>query len=102
MLNRLTLSCQHFLIYLKQQSKFDFIAGIVVFLVAMPLCLSVAIASGAPLFSGLLSGIIGGIVVGLLSNSKVSISGPSPGMAAIVIAAIAQLGISMFFYWPWF
>ena len=55
----------------------DFPAGLVVFLIAVPLCLGIALASGAPLFSGLISGIIGGIVVGLLSNSQLSVSGPA-------------------------
>lgn len=79
-------------IYQKRHFKFDFIAGIVLFLVAIPLCLGTALASGAPLFSGILSGIIGGIIVGVLSNSAVSVSGPAAGMAAVVLGAIAQLG----------
>lgn len=72
--------------------KFDFVASIVVFLVAIPLCLGIALASGAPLFSGILSGIIGGIVVGYLSGSHVSVSGPAAGMAAVVVTAVAQIG----------
>lgn len=72
--------------------KDDFTASIVVFLVAIPLCLGIALASGAPLFSGLLAGVIGGIVVGSLSASEVSISGPAAGLLAIVLAAIAELG----------
>lgn len=72
--------------------KFDFVASIVVFLVAIPLCLGIALASGAPLMSGILSGIIGGIVVGIISESSVSVSGPAAGMAAVVLAAITQLG----------
>ncbi|ETO93727.1 bifunctional SulP family inorganic anion transporter/carbonic anhydrase [Legionella oakridgensis] len=79
-------------VYKRRALKFDFIAAIVVFLVAIPLCLGIALASGAPLFSGILSGIIGGIVVGSLSGSQVSVSGPAAGMAAVVLAAIAQLG----------
>ncbi|MBA2711760.1 MAG: bifunctional SulP family inorganic anion transporter/carbonic anhydrase [Tatlockia sp.] len=79
-------------IYHSRQLKFDVIAAIVVFLVAIPLCLGIALASGAPLFSGILSGIIGGIIVGSLSGSQVSISGPAAGMAAVVLAAITQLG----------
>lgn len=79
-------------IYRKRTFKFDFISAIVVFLVAIPLCLGTALASGAPLFSGILSGIIGGIVVGILSGSPVSVSGPAAGMAAVVLTAIAQLG----------
>ena len=79
-------------IYKNRNLKFDFIAGIVVFLVAIPLCLGTALASGAPLFSGILSGIIGGIIVGSLSGSHVSVSGPAAGMAAVVLAGISQLG----------
>jgi MFS superfamily sulfate permease-like transporter len=72
--------------------KNDFPASIVVFLVALPLCLGVALASGAPLLSGLISGIVGGIVVGFLSSSQTSVSGPAAGLAAVVLASITQLG----------
>lgn len=72
--------------------KYDITAGIVVFLVAIPLCLGVALASGAPLFSGIIAGIIGGVVVGLISESRLSVSGPAAGMVAVVLAAITQLG----------
>lgn len=78
-------------VYKARNFKFDLISAIVVFLVAIPLCLGVALASGAPLFSGILSGIIGGIVVGSLSGSSVSVSGPAAGMAGVVLAAISQL-----------
>lgn len=70
----------------------DAVAGMVVFLVALPLCLGVALASNAPLFSGILAGIVGGIVVGLLSGSHTSVSGPAAGLTAIVAAQIALLG----------
>lgn len=70
----------------------DLIAGLVVFLVALPLCLGVALASGAPLLSGILSGIIGGIVVGIISRSHTSVSGPAAGLAAVVAAEISGLG----------
>jgi MFS superfamily sulfate permease-like transporter len=72
--------------------KNDLPASIVVFFVALPLCLGIALASGAPLFSGLIAGIIGGIVVGALSGSKVGVSGPAAGLAAIVLTAIGTLG----------
>ena len=72
--------------------KNDVPASIVVFLVALPLCLGVALASGAPLLSGVISGIIGGLVVGFLSQSHTSVSGPAAGLAAVVLAAITQLG----------
>lgn len=67
-------------------------AGTVVFLVALPLCLGIALASGAPLFSGVIAGIIGGLVVGVLSGSHVSVSGPAAGLAVIVASAIQELG----------
>ncbi|MCC6186072.1 MAG: SulP family inorganic anion transporter [Chitinophagaceae bacterium] len=72
--------------------KADLPAGIVVFLVALPLCLGIALASGAPFFSGIISGIIGGIVIGMLSGSKLSVSGPAAGLAALVLAAIHTIG----------
>lgn len=71
--------------------KKDLQASIVVFLVALPLCLGIALASGAPLISGLISGIIGGIVVGALSRSPLSVSGPAAGLAIIVLHAIESL-----------
>ena len=70
----------------------DLIAGTVVFLVALPLCLGIAHASGAPVIAGIISGILGGIVVGLLSGSHISVSGPAAGLAAIVISQIQVLG----------
>lgn len=77
--------------------KADFLSSIVVSLVAIPLCLGIALACGAPLFAGILSGIIGGIVVGGISKSPLSVSGPAAGMVAVVIAAITQLGGYPFF-----
>lgn len=70
----------------------DLPASIVVFFVALPLCLGIALASGAPLFSGVIAGIIGGIVVGLASGSQLGVSGPAAGLAVIVLAAISNLG----------
>ena len=72
--------------------KNDLPSGLVVFLVALPLCLGIALASGAPFFSGLISGIIGGIVIGSLSGSKLSVAGPAAGLAALVLAAITNIG----------
>lgn len=69
----------------------DIPSSIVVFLVALPLCLGIALASNAPLFSGLISGIVGGIVIGALSKSHLSVSGPAAGLTAIVAAAIALM-----------
>ncbi|MBL7940645.1 MAG: SulP family inorganic anion transporter, partial [Flavobacteriales bacterium] len=70
----------------------DLPASLVVFLVAVPLCLGIALASGAPLISGLIAGIVGGIVVGAISGSQLGVSGPAAGLAAIVLVAIQQLG----------
>lgn len=72
--------------------KGDLSASVVVFLIAVPLCLGIALASGAPLFSGLIAGIIGGIVIGALSNSHTSVSGPAAGLTAVVLVSIQQLG----------
>jgi SulP family sulfate permease len=70
----------------------DALAGLYVFLVALPLCLGIAQASGAPLFAGLIAGIIGGLVISLLSGSPLSVSGPAAGLTTIVAAAILKLG----------
>jgi MFS superfamily sulfate permease-like transporter len=72
--------------------KSDLPSGLVVFLVALPLCLGISLASGAPFFSGLISGIIGGIVIGSLSSSNLSVSGPAAGLAALVLGAITNIG----------
>ncbi|WP_026976403.1 SulP family inorganic anion transporter [Flavobacterium tegetincola] len=72
--------------------KSDIPAGLVVFLVALPLCLGIALASGAPPLSGIIAGVVGGIVVGLFSNSHLSVSGPAAGLTAIVLTAITDLG----------
>lgn len=70
----------------------DVKSGFVVFFVALPLCLGIALASGAPLLSGLLAGIVGGIVVGLFSGSHTSVSGPAAGLTAVVAAQVLSLG----------
>jgi len=75
-----------------QNLKNDLPASVVVFLVAVPLCLGIALASGAPLFSGIIAGIVGGIVVGALSGSQLGVSGPAAGLAVIVLTAIQELG----------
>lgn len=82
------LNTQHF--------RNDLLAGMVVFLVALPLCLGIAVASGASPFAGIITGIIGGIIVGYLSNSNVSVSGPAAGLIAIILAAISTLGFENF------
>ncbi|WP_304343396.1 SulP family inorganic anion transporter [Chryseobacterium koreense] len=72
--------------------KHDFAAGLTVFLVALPLCLGIALASGAPVYAGLISGIIGGIVVTVISGSQLSVSGPAAGLTTLVAASIIGLG----------
>lgn len=71
--------------------RYDAPASLVVFLVALPLCLGVALASGVPLFSGLIAGAVGGIVIGLLSKSPLSVSGPAAGLTTIVLSAVQTL-----------
>jgi carbonic anhydrase len=70
----------------------DIIAGLVVFLVAVPLCLGIAHASGVPIIAGIIAGVIGGIVVGGLSGAQISVSGPAAGLTAIVLAQMERLG----------
>lgn len=70
----------------------DFTASVVVFLVALPLCLGIALASDAPLLSGLIAGIMGGIIVGAISGSHISVSGPAAGLTAVVATQIAAVG----------
>lgn len=72
--------------------KHDLPAGLSVFLVALPLCLGIALASGAPLYAGLLSGIIGGLVVSFISGSQLAVSGPAAGLTTLVAASIISLG----------
>ena len=72
--------------------KHDLPAGLSVFLVALPLCLGIALASGAPLYAGILSGIIGGIVVSVISGSQLGVSGPGAGLSTVVAASIISLG----------
>ena len=75
-----------------KEMKSDLPASIVVFFVAVPLCLGIALASGAPLFSGIIAGIIGGIIVGIASGSPLGVSGPAAGLAVIVLTAIGTIG----------
>src|SRR5688572_22477670 len=70
----------------------DLKSGTVVFLIALPLCLGIALACGAPLHSGIIAGIIGGLVITSISDSRYSVSGPAAGLTAVVISAIASLG----------
>src|SRR4249920_3865202 len=72
--------------------RHDLPAGLSVFFVALPLCLGISLASGAPIYSGLLSGIIGGLVVALVSGSQLAVSGPAAGLTTVVAASIVSLG----------
>ena len=76
--------------------KYDVPASVVVFLVALPLCLGIALASGAPLFSGIIAGIVGGTIVASISGSSLGVSGPAAGLAVIVLTAIQDLGFEPF------
>ena len=76
--------------------RYDIPAGVAVFLVAVPLCLGIALASGAPLFAGLIAGIMGGLLVPLFSRSALGVSGPAAGLAVIVLTAIQDLGFEVF------
>lgn len=78
--------------FLAKNIKRDLPASVVVFLVALPLCLGIAMASGAPLFAGILTGIIGGIIVSSFSGSQLSVTGPAAGLSTIVLGAINGLG----------
>src|SRR6218665_2530186 len=77
---------------IKNFLRTDFRSAIVVFLVALPLCLGIALASGAPLLSGIIAGVVGGLVVGYISGSHTSVSGPAAGLTSIALLSIAQLG----------
>ena len=72
--------------------RYDLPASIVVFFVALPLCLGVALASGAPLLSGIISGVVGGMICGKISGSQLGVSGPAAGLAIIVFNYITALG----------
>ena len=75
-----------------RHAALDVPAGLVVFLVALPLCLGIALASGAPLFSGIIAGVVGGAVISIFSGSELSVSGPAAGLATVVASAILTLG----------
>jgi MFS superfamily sulfate permease-like transporter len=83
---------KHFDYYLSHLDH-DIPAGVVVFLVALPLCLGIAVASGAPPFSGVIAGVVGGLVVSVVSGSQLSVSGPAAGLTVIVAGAVDKLGL---------
>ncbi len=78
-----------------QNFRYDLPAGLVVFLVALPLCLGIALASGAPPLAGLIAGCVGGVVIPLVSRAPLSVSGPAAGLAAIVFSAVEQHGFAV-------
>src|SRR6187399_715511 len=78
--------------YLLSFFRHDFKASITVFFVALPLCLGVSLASGTPVYTGLLAGIVGGVVISVISKSALSVSGPAAGLTAICATAITELG----------
>lgn len=78
--------------YIQRLHLNDFLSGAVVFLVALPLCLGIALASGAPIISGIIAGIVGGILVGFLSGSHISVAGPAAGLTAVILVQLELLG----------
>ena len=77
--------------------KKDFLASIIVFLIAMPLAIGISIACGLPVYSGLIAAIIGGIVVGIFSGNSLQVSGPAAGLILIIVDIIANQGIDKLF-----
>src|SRR5688572_1820554 len=75
--------------------KQDFLASIVVFFVALPLCMGVALASGAPVAAGLITGIVGGLIAGSLAGCPLQVSGPAAGLTVIVYEIVQRLGLEM-------
>src|SRR5262245_37886032 len=73
----------------------DFLASVVVFLVALPLCMGISIASGMPPTAGIITGIVGGIVVGSISGSPLQVSGPAAGLSVLVLQFVQEQGIEM-------
>jgi len=92
MIRKPVLTDNDWILNYKSSLRYDIPASIVIFLLALPLCLGIALASGAPLAAGLIAGIIGGLVVTSLSGSSLGVSGPSAGLAVIVFASVQELG----------
>lgn len=79
---------------LRENIRYDVISGFAIFLIALPLCLGIALASGAPPIAGIISGIIAGTLANLLSGSHVTINGPAAGMILVVLGAVTELGFA--------
>ena len=79
-------------LFAREHAAADLLAGLVVFLVSLPLCLGIAMASNTPLIAGVIAGIVAGVVVGWLSGAQVTVSGPAAGLTAVVVVEIAALG----------
>src|SRR5690349_1495483 len=78
--------------YFKENFRYDLPASLVVFLVALPLSLGIAIASGAPVMAGLIAGVVGGIVAGMIGGSPLQVSGPAAGLTVVVAELVANFG----------
>ncbi|MDQ4065723.1 MAG: SulP family inorganic anion transporter, partial [Actinomycetota bacterium] len=77
---------------LKENFQTDVVSGLIIFLIALPLCLGIALASGAPPIAGVIAGIVAGTIANLFSGSYVTINGPAAGMIVIVVGAVTELG----------
>lgn len=77
---------------LKENAQSDVVSGLIIFLIALPLCLGIALASGAPPIAGVIAGIVAGTLANLFSGSYVTINGPAAGMIVIVLGAVTELG----------
>jgi MFS superfamily sulfate permease-like transporter len=83
--------------YSLKNIRSDASSAMVVFFIALPLCLGIALASGVPLMSGILAGLVGGLVVSFLSGSRFAVSGPAAGLTVLVYAGVQKLGLPAFF-----
>lgn len=83
---------RYFRLYRRTWLRYDLPAGLSVFLVALPLCLGISLASGAPIYAGIVSGIVGGIVVSVISGSQLGVSGPAAGLSTLIVTTIAAYG----------